>query len=142
MARIDAQLDRLATWSPADLRAEWSRLTASPVPRISPALLRLALAWEIQARAEGGLSRQTTRTLDQLAAAKTRTTPVRAGMRLVREWGGRVHVVTVEGGGQDGPELIRWDGRSWRSLSEVARAITGTRWSGPAFFGLKKKVAA
>lgn len=58
-------------------------------------------------------------------------------MRLVREWQGRVHVVEV---GDD--EVIRWDGREWRSLSEVARAITGTRWSGPAFFGLKKAVAA
>ena len=58
-------------------------------------------------------------------------------MRLVREWGGKVHVVLV---GED--QVIRWDGREWKSLSEVARAITGTRWSGPAFFGLKKKLAA
>jgi hypothetical protein len=58
-------------------------------------------------------------------------------MRLVREWSGRVHVVTV---GED--QIIRWDDREWRSLSEVARAITGTRWSGPAFFGLKKKAIA
>ncbi|SFP85864.1 DUF2924 domain-containing protein [Sphingomonas rubra] len=58
-------------------------------------------------------------------------------MRLVREWQGQVHVVTV---GDDG--VICWDEREWRSLSEVARAITGTRWSGPAFFGLKKKAAA
>jgi hypothetical protein len=58
-------------------------------------------------------------------------------MRLVREWQGRVHVVTV---GED--QVIRWDEREWRSLSEVARAITGTRWSGPAFFGLKKKAVA
>jgi hypothetical protein len=58
-------------------------------------------------------------------------------MRLVREWQGRVHVVTV---GED--QVVRWEERPYRSLSEVARAITGTRWSGPAFFGLKKKVAA
>jgi hypothetical protein len=104
---------------------------------MSPSLLRLALAWEIQARAYGGLSRETRRTLDQLAAAKTRTTSVSPGMRLVREWNGRAHVVVV---GDDG--VIRWDEREWRSLSEVARAITGTRWSGPAFFGLKRKAAA
>ena len=48
-----------------------------------------------------------------------------------------MHVVLV---GED--RVIRWDGREWKSLSEVARAITGTRWSGPAFFGLKRKVAA
>jgi hypothetical protein len=59
-------------------------------------------------------------------------------MRLVREWHGTVHVVTVD---EDGS--IHWNGRSWRSLSEIARTITGTRWSGPAFFGLKgPKLAA
>ncbi len=127
----------LEAMSSAALRLRWAELVGGAVPRISPKLLRLALAWELQARAQGGLSRATTRTLDQLAAAKTRTTPARPGMRLVREWQGRVHVVTV---GED--QVIRWDEREWRSLSEVARAITGTRWSGPAFFGLKKKVAA
>ena len=100
-------------------------------------MLRLALAWEIQAQRLGGLSRETTRTLDQLATAKTRTSAVAPGMRLVREWSGKVHVVTI---GDDG--VISWDARPWRSLSEVAREITGTRWSGPAFFGLKRKLAA
>lgn len=127
----------LEAMSSAALRGRWAELVRGPVPRISPRLLRLALAWEIQARANGGLSRATTRTLDQLAGARTRTAPARPGMRLVREWQGRVHVVTI---GED--QMIRWDEREWRSLSEVARAITGTRWSGPAFFGLKKKVAA
>ena len=59
---------------------------------------------------------------------------MRPGMRLAREFAGKVHVVTV---GEDGAVL--WNEREWRSLSEVARAITGTRWSGPAFFGLKAK---
>jgi len=127
-------LDALST---PELRLRWSALTGTPVPRVSPALLRMALAWELQARAHGGLSRETTRTLDQLARGVTRTQPTSAGMRLVREWQGRVHVVTV---GED--QVIRWDGREWGSLSEVARAITGTRWSGPAFFGLKKRQAA
>lgn len=127
-------LDALST---PELRLRWSALTGTPVPRVSPALLRMALAWELQARAHGGLSRETTRTLDQLARGLTKTQPKSAGMRLVREWQGRVHVVTV---GED--QVIRWDGREWGSLSEVARAITGTRWSGPAFFGLKKRQAA
>ena len=127
-------LDALST---PELRLRWSALTGTPVPRVSPALLRMALAWELQARAHGGLSRETTRTLDQLARGVTRTQPQSAGMRLVREWQGRVHVVTV---GED--QVIRWEERSYGSLSEVARAITGTRWSGPAFFGLKKRQAA
>jgi len=127
-------LDALST---PELRLRWSALTGTPVPRVSPALLRMALAWELQARAHGGLSRETTRTLDQLARGVTRTQPQSAGMRLVREWQGRVHVVTI---GED--QVIRWEERSYGSLSEVARAITGTRWSGPAFFGLKKRQAA
>ena len=133
----EQDIARLETLSSAELREEWGRVTGSVVPRVSPKLLRLALAWEIQARAHGGLSRETVRALDQLAAGKTRTSPARAGTRLVREWQGRVQVVEI---GED--QAIRWDGRSWGSLSEVARAITGTRWSGPAFFGLRQKVRA
>ncbi len=121
----------------ADLRVRWTQLVGTPAPKIGTSMLRLALAWEMQARAQGGLSRGTSRALDQLARGRTRTDGVRAGMRLVREWQGRAHVIEV---GED--EIIRWDGREFRSLSEVARAITGTRWSGPAFFGLKKAVAA
>lgn len=137
MASIDDQLAALPALGSPELRERWTELTGAAVPRISPALLRLALAWEIQARAQGGLSRAAQQRLTQLAAAKTRTTPAQAGMRLVREWSGTAHVVVV---GED--QVIRWNGREWRSLSEVARAITGTRWSGPAFFGLKRKVAA
>ena len=69
-----------------------------------------------------------------LARGLTKTVVAQAGTRLVREWGGEAHVVTV---GED--SRIRWRDREFGSLSEVARAITGTRWSGPAFFGLKTK---
>jgi predicted component of type VI protein secretion system len=134
---VGHEIARLETLSSAALRSRWVALTDSAAPKVSPKMLRLALAWEIQARLLGGLSREVTRTLDQLARGATRTAPASAGMRLVREWQGRVHIVTV---GED--QVIRWDGKEWRSLSEVAREITGTRWSGPAFFGLKKKVAA
>lgn len=137
MVSVEDQLAALPTMSSAQLKAEWQRLTRSRLPKISPNLLRLALAWEIQAKAYGGLPRQTRQTLEQLARAKTRTSPARSGMRLVREWNGQAHVVEI---GDN--NVIRWDGREWRSLSEVAREITGTRWSGPAFFGLKKRVAA
>lgn len=134
---VGDQLAALESLSSAELRARWTKLTGAPAPRISPSFLRLALAWEIQAHAQGGLSRLAQQRLAQVASAKTRTAPTRAGMRLVRVWNGAAHVVTV---GDD--QVIRWDGREWRSLSEVARAITGTRWSGPAFFGLKKRIAA
>lgn len=137
MLRSERQIAALEAMSSAALKAEWQRLTGTAAPRISPAMMRLALAWEWQAREQGGLSRQTRQKLAQLAAAKTRTMDPKAGMRLVREWNGTAHVVTI---GED--RIIRWNGREWRSLSEVARAITGTRWSGPAFFGLRQKAAA
>lgn len=137
MSALDGELARLATLSSAELRETWSRVTGSPVPRVSPNLLRLALGYELQAKALGGLSRKSQQKLAQLAAARTRTTAAQPGMRLVREWNGAVHVVVIDPAG-----TVRWNDREWRSLSEVARAITGTRWSGPAFFGLKRKIAA
>lgn len=137
MASIDEQLAELETLSKAELKDRWAALTGQPVPRVSAGLLRLAIAWELQAREYGGHSRRTLQVLDQLARWKTRTRPTEPGMRLVRAWNGRTHVVTI---GED--KVIRWNDREWRSLSEVAREITGTRWSGPAFFGLKKKTAA
>lgn len=137
MDDISGRLAALESLSSNALKEEWHRVTASPLPRISPSLLRLALAWEIQARASGGHSRATQQKLAQLARGETRTAPAQPGMRLVREWNGKTHIVSI---GDD--KVIRWNGREWRSLSEVAREITGTRWSGPAFFGLKKRIAA
>ena len=137
MANLEEELAALATLSSAQLRAKWHTLAGTVAPRVSPSILRLAIGYELQAAAHGGLSRLTQQKLAQLAAAKTSTRAAQAGMRLVREWNGVVHVVVI---GED--NAIRWNEREWRSLSEVARAITGTRWSGPAFFGLKRKVAA
>lgn len=135
-ATLDNDLAALATMSSAQLREAWRRVVSGPVPRVSPSLLRLALAWEIQAKAHGGLSRGAQQRLRQIAKAKTRTTAAQPGMRLVREWNGVAHIVVI---GED--HVICWNDRAWRSLSEVARAITGTRWSGPAFFGLKQRIA-
>ena len=137
MATIAEQLAALVTMSPAQLRQRWVSMAGPVIPRISPNMLRLALAYELQAKAFGGLSRVTQQKLGQLARAKTVSAPAQSGMRLVRAWNGRTHVVVV---GEDG--IVRWNERDWRSLSEVARAITGTRWSGPEFFGLKKRIAA
>ena len=137
MATLAEQLAELPTLSSKALRERWVVVTAAPVPRVSPSMLRLALGYELQGRALGGLSRSATARLAQLATAKTDTSPVRPGMRLIREWNGVVHVVTIGEGG-----VVQWNERDWRSLSEVARAITGTRWSGPAFFGLKQKKTA
>lgn len=139
MARFDLEdeLAALADLAPTHLREKWAAVTGRPLPRVSPNLLRLALAWELQAKVHGGLSRRTSQKLTQLAGARTTTRDVQPGMRLVREWNGKLHVVTV---GED--NIVRWNDKEWNSLSEVARAITGTRWSGPAFFGLKTRKAA
>jgi hypothetical protein len=134
---VQEEVAALTTLSSAQLREQWKVVTGAVVPKVSPSLLRLALAYELQVKAYGGLSRRAQQKLDQLAAAKTCTSEVRPGMRLVREWNGTIHVVIV-----DDAKRIHWNGREWRSLSEIARAISGTRWSGPAFFGLKRKAAA
>jgi hypothetical protein len=132
---LDAELAAIPQMTWTELRRRWTTLTRTPVPRVKHALLRMALAHELQASAYGGLSR---RTEQRLARMTSGAPPVAAtGLKLVREWKGTLHTVIVS---ED--ETIHWNGRSWNSLSEVARAITGTRWSGPAFFGLKAKKAA
>ena len=136
-SELDKELAALATLSLAQLRTKWTETTDMPVPRVSAGLLRLALAWELQANAHGGLSRQLQQRLEQMARGKTETRALQPGMRLMREWNGTVHVVTIADDG-----AIVWNDQTWKSLSQVARAITGTRWSGPAFFGLKKARAA
>lgn len=131
---LERDLAALATLSSAQLHRRWREVTGKVLPKVSPSMLRLALAWELQAKALGGLSSTARMRLDQMGRAKIVTRPALPGTRLMREWNGKLHVVIV---GEDG--VIRWENREWRSLSEVARAITGTRWSGPAFFGLKHK---
>ena len=133
MDQIDSDLAALASLTRAELRQKWSVMTASPAPRASAALLRLAYAYELQSRAHGGLSNRSSDRLTRASEAAALVGPP-PRQRLVREWKGTLHVVTIES-----DETIRWNGKSCNSLSEVARAITGTRWSGPAFFGLKTK---
>lgn len=116
-----------------ELRVTWVRRMKSSPPTVSAGLLRLALAHTIQSKALGGISRSTDRKLRELAAGKTGAAP---GTRFSRSWRGKLHVVTVT---ED--EKFSWQGEDWNSLSEVARAITGTRWSGPAFFGTREKKA-
>lgn len=119
----------LETASLEVLREEWGRrYGASPRLR-SPDLLRRILAWRIQAELEGGLDRATRRLLRGSAA--TRETRLATGSLITREWKGARHeVVAVDDG-------FLYAGRHWKSLSEIARVITGTRWNGPRFFGLR-----
>lgn len=125
----------------AELVEMWIVAYKKPPPKgLSRRLLEYAAAYYIQAQAFGGLKPSTRRKLRQLAgsnssSAKLLTEPTKAkflspGTRLVREWRGKIHTVEVVEG------AFLCDGQRYRSLSEIARAITGARWSGPRFFGL------
>ena len=113
------------------LRAEWrARFGATPGLRSVP-LLRRLLAWRIQADAFGDLDTDTRRQLRSTATPRPVDRRVRSGARITREWQGqRYEVEVVEGG-------FLHAGSRYKSLSEVAKAITGTRWNGPRFFGLR-----
>lgn len=117
----------------AALIATWSGIFAMPVPnRLSIPFLRRFLAFEVQARQSGGLPKGFTEKLAKAAddKADARSPTLRSGGRLIREWNGVTHVVDVVGDG------FLWNGQRHASLSAIARAITGARWSGPRFFGL------
>jgi hypothetical protein len=136
MARqsLEAQLDTIEAMSGDELKAEWRRVHKSPPPAISRDLLALALGYQLQCKAMGKMSASNRDMLRSSEPMASRSTPVPTGARLMRSWNGQTYVVETA---EDG--TIRWNNREWRSLSEVARAITGTRWSGPAFFGLRAK---
>ena len=122
----------------AALARLWCDLFGGPVPqRMSQILQRRFLAHVLQARTAGDLPAAVAARLDRIADGKDRkATPVlQAGGRLLRQWNGTTHVVDVV---KDG---YLWNGVRHRSLSAIARAITGTRWSGPRFFGLSDPAA-
>jgi len=136
---VAAKLKALEQMDYAALRAEWRRLyRAQPPKRVARDLLVLGVAWKIQAQAFGGLGAATKRRLAELAKTmeqngditRNRVTRLKPGAKLIREWRGEIHGVTVA---EDGFE---WNGQKWRSLSAIAREITGVHWSGPRFFGL------
>jgi hypothetical protein len=118
------------------LLALWQDLFGEPAPRmLSQAFLRRFIAFELQARRHGGLPRKVTAALAKAPDQKPRISSpaLRPGGRLLREWNGVTHVVDVTGDG------YVWNGQTHRSLSAIARAITGAHWSGPRFFGLTGK---
>ncbi len=115
------------------LLAAWRGLFPEPPPKgLSAPFLRRFLAFELQARRHGGLPKSYQRALKTAAAPKTRPArSLKPGGRLLREWNGVTHTVDVT------DDAFIWRGECYRSLSAIARAITGVRWSGPRFFGLK-----
>jgi hypothetical protein len=119
------------------LRQAWGARYGSPEPRLrSRELLGLMLAWRIQAEAFGGLCPQAMRKLQDQKPPRRGALEVPVGTVLTREWQGRAHTVRRT------PAGFEWDGRTYRSLTAVARAISGGAWSGPLFFGLVKRSGA
>ena len=134
-AELDTLLDDLKDMSLAELRFVWSMHLGGVAPTNSASLVRAGLAHELQVKVMGGLSKASLRRLEKIASRRGSQAASRAGLRLVREWQGKAHVVTVSDDG-----AVHWNDQQFKSLSAVARTITGTQWSGPAFFGLKKKL--
>ena len=140
---ILARLAALKAMSVNDLKAEWQALFNAPAPNNSRTFLEGRLAYRIQELTYGGPDKQTRRLLDLLADEVEGTltrkgqiadprNPV-VGTKLIREWDGVAHTVTVLKDGFD------WGGQRYKSLSAVARAITATRWNGYRFFGLRER---
>ena len=141
---VEAELERLPKLPIAELRSLYRELFRTEPPKaFGPDLLRRSIAHRIQERVYGGLSREHQRQLDQLVRA-ARTKPngrlelprrIKPGSELVRTWNRRTYRVMVMEKG------FAWEGKTFSSLSEIAFEITGTRWNGPRFFGLRSRPA-
>ncbi len=137
---VEAELDRLAVMPIAQLRIRYCEVFRTDPPKaFGPDLLRRSIAHRIQEKAYGGLSRSTQRLLDQMMktyAAKPNgkivlPRRIKPGSELVRTWKGKSYRVMVLAEG------FAHGGKTFASLSEIASEITGTRWNGPRFFGLR-----
>ena len=145
---LEARIRALPGLPIADLRRAWSAAWGSPPPKgARRRLLMLGIAWKWQAEVHGGYARSAERRLAALetdfrqgdAPKANGHRPsqecLRPGSRLIRVWKAEHHEVQVTESG------YRWRGRDWRSLSVIAREITGSRRNGPAFFGLERRAA-
>jgi Protein of unknown function (DUF2924) len=142
---LDLTLGDLKRLSRAELRALWTQELGDKAPAtLGRDVLALAIAYGRQERLYGGLTRPVANELDRLldrvlreGGTKRRAAPItplpRTGTVLVREWKGATHQVTVVNDG------FLWEGQTYRSLSSIAHAITGTKWNGPRFFGMREE---
>jgi hypothetical protein len=138
---IAAKVARLSTLTIFELRGEWRRLYRTPPPmRLSRDLLMRGITYKLQERSLDGLSNSIICKLQRVNTGSLYGDPrksappisLKAGTRLVREWRGVTHSVLVHADG------FEWNGKRHRSLTIIAREITGAHWSGPRFFGLRK----
>jgi hypothetical protein len=143
MHKLIWDIEALGRMSPAELRSAWRETFKQAAPQLSPDLLARAIAYRLQERQHGGLTSSVRLELARLTRLVARTgecqstnhISIKPGTRLVREWNGRALNVLVC---DEGFEL---NGRHYASLTQIAYEVTGTRWSGPRFFGLKSRRA-
>ena len=143
MSELEAVLAAIPNMSASELADRWQELGRGATPRVPLRVLQRLYAQFLQEQAFGGLSADALNELAAVAAktgkSKAHTPPpprqlmLTAGTRLVREWNGRTISVDVHG------ESYVWNDQHYGSLSEIARAVTGTRWSGPRFFGVANR---
>ena len=133
-AAIEAEIADLRSLAIDVLRRHWRVIFGrAPPADLSKDLLRRMIAWHLQERAFGGLDGESLRFLDGLARhGSSPRRQLKPGTVLVRDYQGQLHTVTVA------PDGFDWQGTTYRSLSAIARAITGTAWSGPRFFALAR----
>lgn len=138
---MNALLEQLDRMNPKELTAFWTERFGDEAPATRAVdLLRRRIAWRLQEEQHGGVSNSTKRRLRELANAYERDAEhkpiarprMQTGMVLTREWKGCLHTVDVKADG------YVYNGKHYKNLSKIAREITGTRWSGPLFFGLRK----
>jgi hypothetical protein len=143
-ASLDNEIARLRGLDVAGLRSHWHNVFGRRAPPHLPRhLLFRVLAYRLQAEVLGDLDGESQRLLDRSVSPEVagqraaqlarRTTDLRPGTVLGRDWNGQMHRVAVLA------NCFAWNGTTYPSLSKVAFAITGTRWSGPKFFGLRDK---
>jgi hypothetical protein len=135
---IAHEIQLLTKLKPAELDRRWSEVFEKELPGSLPSdLIVRQLAWRLQEEAFGGHDRETLRLLDAIAGRDADKIALyrrlKPGTSVVREYKGVRHVVTISEGG------FIWQGKSYGSLSKIAREITGARWNGPRFFGLRVK---
>lgn len=135
---VSKRLKDLVNLERDTLVQEWTKINKRPPPlNLSRGFLLRAIAYQIQEADLGGIKKSVHERLRKIAAgtntAECASSQINPGTRLLREWHGVTHEVVIEERG------ARYQGKVYRSLSEVAQVITGTKWSGPVFFGLKKR---
>jgi Protein of unknown function (DUF2924) len=138
---LEAEIRRLPDLDLPELRNRWKALFGNPAPpSLRRKFLARAVAYQMQVEAYGGLSNSTKRRLREIAGAVRRGNPdaagisrqIRPGTQMIREWKEQTHIVTAISHG------FEWNGQTYKSLSAVAKEITGTNWNGFAFFGIKR----